>query len=330
MTSWAAALVCALAVGLMGFAIQRGGTCMVAAVDEILSQRRAHRLAAMLEASLWVVGGLALAQLAQWSGSMPGGYEITLWTVLGSVLLGLGAWLNGACVFGAIARLGSGQWAQALTPVGFFLGCLAVGSMVLPVSHIPAAVAASWPWWTAASWLGPIFVLYAMWRVVPGLLDHWRTRRDAKQLAARVWAPHTATIVIGVTFVVTLLLAGNWAYTDVLAQLALAMQPQSGEQLSLPVLLLVALYVGAFIGGKTAGRWRPIKPAFTDSLRALMGGALMGVGSVLIPGSNDGLILIGIPLMRPYAWLALAVMTLSIAAAFALQRAWVPEKPTAI
>ena len=45
-------LVAILSVGLMGFAIQRGGTCMVAAVDELLSQRRAHRLTAMLEASL--------------------------------------------------------------------------------------------------------------------------------------------------------------------------------------------------------------------------------------------------------------------------------------
>jgi toxin CptA len=48
----------------------------------------------------------------------------------------------------------------------------------------------------------------------------------------------------------------------------------------------------------------------------------MGCGSLLIPGSNDGLIFIGIPLLRPYAWLALASMVLSIAAALLLQRAW--------
>ena len=48
----------------------------------------------------------------------------------------------------------------------------------------------------------------------------------------------------------------------------------------------------------------------------------MGLGSLLIPGSNDGLILIGIPLLRPYAWLALASMCLAIAAALVLQRAW--------
>ena len=48
---WLAAVVC---VFVMGFAIQRGATCTVAAVDEVLNRRRAHRLLAMLEASLWV------------------------------------------------------------------------------------------------------------------------------------------------------------------------------------------------------------------------------------------------------------------------------------
>ena len=146
--AWGAALLSALAVGLMGFAIQRGGTCMVAAVDEILSQRRAHRLTAMLEASLWVVGGLTLAQLAHWPGSMPGGHELTRWTVVGAVLLGLGAYVNGACVFGAIARLGSGQWAQALTPVGFFCGCLAAAAVLqharMDVSSTASSTAPMW------------------------------------------------------------------------------------------------------------------------------------------------------------------------------------------
>jgi toxin CptA len=48
----------------------------------------------------------------------------------------------------------------------------------------------------------------------------------------------------------------------------------------------------------------------------------MGWGSLLIPGSNDGLILIGIPLLRPYAWLAFAVMFAVIAAAMLIRGAW--------
>ena len=41
----------------------------------------------------------------------------------------------------------------------------------------------------------------------------------------------------------------------------------------------------------------------------------MAWGSLLIPGSNDGLILIGMPLLRPYAWLAFGTMCVTIATA---------------
>jgi len=249
--------------------------------------------------------------------------------VVGGVLLGLGAWINGACVFGAIARLGSGQWAQALTPLGFYVGSLSVGAIFHPQAPKPLTAASAWPWWSGASWLAPMFVLYALWRVGPGLLAHWRQRHHVKQLAERVWAPHSATIVIGITFVLTFLLAGPWAYTDVLARLAQDMFTADWQGVSLPLLLLLALYAGALIGGWTAGRWRSARPSPSDGLHALAGGALMGCGSLLIPGSNDGLIFIGIPLLRPYAWLALASMVLAIAAALLLQRAWLARRAVA-
>ncbi len=314
-----AALFSALAVGVMGFAIQRGGTCTVAAVDEIVSQHRAHRLIAMFEASLWVAGGLVLAQLAQLAGSMPGGHGITAWTIGGGVLLGLGAWVNGACVFGAIARLGSGQWAQALTPVGFFVGCLTVTATLQP-EQAGASPAPS-PLWSAAAWLGPLFVLYALWRVGPALLA-WMRSPGGARLAEKVWSPHAATIVIGASFVLTWLLAGRWAYTDVLTDLAAGMARGGWAGLALPVLLLVALYAGALLGGWSAGRWRHTVPTRAGLLRAFFGGALMGWGSLLIPGSNDGLILIGIPLLLPYAWVAFASMGLAIATALVVQREW--------
>jgi toxin CptA len=295
----------AIAVGAMGFAIQRGGTCTVAAVDEILTHRRAHRLSAMLEASLWVAGALAIGQLLGIARSMPAHLPVTTSTVLGGVLLGLGAWVNGACVFGAIARLGSGEWAYLATPVGFYAGCLTV----MPFLTRPEA-APTRPWAFAVSAIGAaLFIAYAIWRVVPAL-------RQPRALRMKVWAPHAATIVIGITFVITLLAVGRWAYTDVLADLAAGMARQVG----LGVALLIALYAGALLGGWTAGRWRQVAPAPLLVLRCFAGGALMAWGSLLIPGSNDALILIGIPLLQPYAWLAFAVMVVTIAAALTAQR----------
>jgi toxin CptA len=135
-------------------------------------------------------------------------------------------------------------------------------------------------------------------------------------VAQRVWAPHAATGVIGATFVILLLLVGVWAYTDVLAQLARGMS----MRLALGVLCLLALYAGALIGGWTAGRLRAKRPTAVGATKCLAGGALMAWGTLLIPGSNDGLILIGMPLLRPYAWLAFATMCVTIAAALLLRR----------
>ena len=319
------ALLAMACVGLMGFAIQRGATCTVAAVDEVLTERRAHRLRAMLEASLWVAGGLALARVAHLMGGMTGSHAVSAWTVIGGVLLGLGAWVNRACVFGAVARLGSGEWAYAATPLGFFVGCLSVAPLFSrPVAD---ATADGSLLFGAAPVLAVVFLAFAAWRLWPAVVALRRPDRMA-WLLQQVWAPHAATVVIGVCFVIMLLLAGRWAYTDVLADLARAMDRQAAADAVplLPTLLLVALYAGALIGGRTGGRWSSSPVSAVALGRCFAGGVVMGWGSLLIPGSNDGLILIGIPLLHPYAWLAFVSMFVAIALAMQLSRLVKPQR----
>ena len=322
LTSFAFALA-ALCVGLMGFAIQRGGTCTVAAVEEIVSKRRVHRLTAMLEASLWVAGGLAIAQALHVLPAMPASYAIGAWTLVGGALLGLGAWAGGACVFGAIARFGSGQWAYALTPIGFYVGCLSVGSVFPGSAAHPLATPS--PLLQAAEVAGLAFVAYALVRVLrarPALRGADGRFVGPAGLAVRVgekvWSPHAATIVIGISFVATLLLAGRWAYTELLADLAQGMAGAAGVR----VALFAALLLGAAVGGYTAGRFNSTPVTLTQMARCFAGGMLMGWGTLLIPGANDGLILIGLPLLRPYAWLAFATMCVSIAVALLVARAF--------
>ena len=92
----------------------------------------------MLEASLWVVAGLLLARAAGVAGTMPVDYPVAASTLLGSALLGYGAFVNRACVFGAIARLGCGEWAYAVTPLGFYVGCVIVGALLPGIAPHPA------------------------------------------------------------------------------------------------------------------------------------------------------------------------------------------------
>lgn len=304
--------VAALCAGIMGYAIQRGATCTVAAVDELLQRRSASRLVALVEASVWVAGGLLVAQQLQWLAHAPAGYALTQWTVLGAALLGLGAFVNRACVFGAIARLGSGEWAYVATPLGFYVGCLSVAALFSPPA--PHALQTGSVVLAAPGWVAWFVAAFVVWRIARPLIET-RRRPLREGLATRLWAPRAATAVIGVTFLAMLLLVGAWAYTDVLAELARGMM----RSLLARALLLLCLLLGAVLGGWTAGRFRHTPVGSTALFRCLAGGVLMGWGSLLIPGGNDGLILVGMPLLWPYAWAAFATMCASIGAAQWLQ-----------
>ena len=314
MVGLAVAIVCA---ALMGFAIQRGGTCLVAAIDEAVSKRTINRLLALAEASALVAAGMVTAQIFGILPMTPHAFALTGWTIVGGMIMGLGAYVAGACVFGAIARIGNGEPAYFLVPLGFFLGCVA--ALRLGMTRLPHIVAAHSPVLAdALLFAGPLLAIAAwrLWHTV-----HAVRRRD---FAAYVWSPHVATGVIGVTFVILFLVVGPWNYTDYLAEAARHM----GSRLTDRGLLLLALFGGALLGGWTAGRIKPARPTAAAIARCLAGGVMLGLGGSLVPGANDGLLLLGLPLLYPHAWVAFASMLLTIAAALLVQqRATMAREP---
>ena len=306
------ALLCA---ATMGYAVQRGATCAVAAIDEIVEQRRCRRLLSMFEAALWVAGGLLIADALHLLPATPAGFSVGPLTFAGGALLGLGAYVNRACMFGTLARFGSGQWAYAFTPVGFFIGCISLQWLPIPA---PVAAPSPSPVLNAASGLALVAAAAMLARLALGIRAYRRVRASTgpangtlRRLAAFVWSPHVATIIIGIAFCLLLLLVGAWAYTDVLAELARGMTHATGARLW----LFAALFGGATLGGWTARRFRSTPITARAVGRCTFGGVLMGWGGLLVPGGNDGLILVGLPLLWPYAWIAFATMGLTIAAA---------------
>lgn len=294
---FAAAMCCA---AVMGFSIQRGGTCMVAAVRQLLDEGRGGRALALLECSLWVAAlGLAASAAGLGFNASPS-YPAGATVMLGGAMLGLGAWLNGACVFGAIARIGNRELHFLLTPPGFFLGSLLHAALAGPgvkgISPAPVSGPA----------IAALLVLFAGSLLVS--LRECREVRRSRLPIGTLWNHRHATIAIGVAFVALVVVAGPWTYTEALTR--------SAHGTGLPgidnVLLLLALLGGAVLGGwrsATAFQFLPRRAA-----TCLAGGALMGLGSALIPGGNDNLILAGLPWLQPHAWLAIATMALTIAA----------------
>ncbi|WP_069086516.1 YeeE/YedE thiosulfate transporter family protein [Pseudomonas sp. TCU-HL1] len=282
---------------LMGFAVQRGGTCLVAALEEAVSKRRWSRFRALLETSLWVLGGFVLLRAFDRLPMVPMGYPLHWHAALGGALLGVGAFINGGCAFGVVARIGSGQWAWLATPLGFLAGFALAGRGLGTTSAMPVAI----PDWLQQVPIGLVPMIIAALVARLGWLA-WNRRNGST--AASIWSPHHATIVLGVAFLLLFVCVGAWAYTDILAELA------TGRfmELGLRGLLLPALFAGALLGGWSAGLWEHRWPTPWALVKCLCGGVLMGVGATLVPGGNDSLILFGMPLLWPNAWLAFACM----------------------
>ncbi len=286
---------------LMGFAVQRGGTCMVAALEEVVNKGRWARFRALLETSLWVLGGFILLRAFDLLPMVPTGLSLHWHAALGGALLGIGAFINGGCAFGVVARVGSGQWAWLATPPGFLAGFALAGRNVGMTSAMPTMI----PDWLQQVPIGLVPMIIAAWVARLGWLA-WNRHNGG--VHATIWSPHHATIVLGVAFLLLFVCVGAWAYTDILAEMA------TGRfmELGLRGLLLPAMFAGALLGGWSAGLWEHRWPTPLALLKCFSGGALMGLGATLVPGGNDSLILFGMPLLWPNAWLAFACMSVVV------------------
>lgn len=294
--------IAVLFAALMGVAIQRGGTCTVAAMEEIVLRRRSEQLRAMLFAALWVAGLIALAGFAGLGMASPPGYALGAGAVLGGALLGLGAWINGACAFGTVARVGAGQWAYLATPLGFFAGIWLASHVLkiqgpIPLPEVPVSHGRAFAW-------ALVLVALLAWALQSG-----------RKL---VWSPASATLLIGLCFVLLMLsVGGAWTWSETLAGWARGMGLANG---SLHLLLVLVLFTGSVLASRAAGSFRSTAPAPRRTLASFCGGALMALGASFAPGSNDSLLLVGLPMFWAYAWVAFGTMCAVIALALIASR----------
>lgn len=299
-----AQLAALIAAAGMGFAIQQGGTCMVSAMDQLVNKRAAGKLVALAECGVWTSALGLLALGAGFAFAASPTYPLGPITVFGGLLLGTGAWLNGACVFGSIARIGAHDWHYLLTPPGYLLGCLvhAAGfGSYPPAEHAPASGAVL-----------PVMAGLAGLGLVASMLAWHRSGRSLGAL----WDYRHATIAIGITFVVLAVIAGPWTYTEALGNLAHGIPGPSWPEAA----LFAALLCGALAGGGKQAAMPPL--GLRRALACLGGGALMGLGGSLIPGGNDNLILVGLPGLQPHAVAAIAAMAAAIALGLIGDNAW--------
>jgi toxin CptA len=291
----AIAFVLVLALGL---AIQRGNTCTVVAVDEIVHRKEPRVALAIAYSWLWVLGGLTVFSFFTGPDDGLKLINVSAWCLAGGLIMGVGAVVNGACTMGTIARIGSGQWAFLAALPGFMLGCIVA-------TGVFGEDATTHVWKTASStslsypWIGVAALV-----LVGGLtIRRWaKGNHESFRHAIRAsWDPRTATAMIAVLFVILAHVHGPWAYTNLLGDLA----HFTFEDVWGRLLLLAALLGGAILGGFTQTGPRQTGPLSPRLVRCFVGGILMGVGFALVAGSFDSLTLVGQPLFFPFAWVGM-------------------------
>jgi len=284
----------ALLTFLLGVALSQVSLCAVAATQlwVVASQAAGmHRL--LVAASSAGVVLLVLSRRLPELALLPHDLPISVTLVAGSVLLGIGALLNGACYLGSVLYLGSGNMNFLFTLIGLGLGmrCAELaGAVAAAASNQPATLMR--PLWSAG------LVTYAL--IVT--LSLWRSRAHR----AVVWP-----LCVGLLAALVYVCRPGWSYGQLIDSAAHA-DWRSMTWLANGAAL--ALFAGAIAGSLYSGRWSWQWPAPARVLRCLSGGTLMGVGAGYIPGGNDMLLLWSIPGLALYGAVAYLIMMATLAA----------------
>lgn len=317
------AAIALLAFGV-GFATQRGSVCGVLAARQIVETRKATRLLAFVMASLWaLVVVVPLAWLMRDRLVLSPSYEGASLALLGGALYGLGTVINGACVFGTVARTFSGNFAFLAALPGIALGAglgVTLGLPTLRSVRLPSPL-------SEPSIAGGALLLLAGALVLAALLGMVRGYRRAgirlaRLLRAARWRTSFAMMIIGVLGGLLFASSGPWSYASLMRQLG---QRAFGHEASFAASTLVgplALMTGAAVAGLAGGRFalRPI--AAKQLARSLVGGAGMGLAATLVPGGNDVLLLSALPSLALHGALAYAAMLTVQVAMLSVARRW--------
>lgn len=95
---------------VLGFAAHRASLCTVRAVSEILTSGGAYCLKSFAKTAAWVLALIfpVLAVHPQFAAHLTG-ISLSWGTLIGGLLFGIGAALNGGCSFSTLSRLADGQ-----------------------------------------------------------------------------------------------------------------------------------------------------------------------------------------------------------------------------
>jgi uncharacterized protein len=301
MEIWAGMALLGVLGFVLGFALNHGSICTVIATRELVSEKRPARLIAIIECAVWAT---LVYVVLETSPMMQAGWSPIGYLVPAAFLFGLGTYVNGACVFGSVGHFGNGE-----IDFGFaFLAIFAVFYIESLFNLLPdqPPISASPP-------LGAVLLALALLAILMLRLGvSFRSESNFRRLTLSMG-------VIGITFTNLAVFAPGFSITA-----------SVGSIVSIPVagaVIAVCMFGGSLVSARLRKRRFLLKwPTFEAIFRRTLGGVLMGLGALLIPGGNDTLLMVGFPMGAWQAVLAYILFVVTLAALIArfgsMARSW--------
>lgn len=304
LASVAMLVVASFFAALLGFAAHRASICTVRAVAEVISARTAYMLASIGKSSLWVIAlTVPFLWLVPAAAYGIGGWQLTATALAGGLAFGLGAAINGGCAYSTMTRLMDGEVRMAASIGGFSVGIFTFLALVdlqwltrpAPAPALLGSVLAF------ALLISAVLLAWAIYEL-PRI---WRLRPKDMRLKHMVLAPQyrlsSAALLIGIASAVIFLLVRSPGYTITLQNLLQGVVGSGALPAAMRVFLLLAVLAGMLASTLQRGSFRLDWRPRWSWLRNIFGGALMGLGTAMLPGGNDALVLYGIPSFSPHA-----------------------------
>lgn len=295
---------------LLGYAVSQGSTCAVTAAKELVFERRARRLA-----GFGVAGGVAgliclplawtLGSTAHLAPEVPIGRAL----LAGAALLGLGAVVNDACLFGTLSRISQGKLRFLAVPIGLAIGFSLAWRFDIQTLEtlLPNAFAVPSPGGIAVVACFAALLAFS-WIVL--------ARGGDRALNGRM-SMRNAMLVLGSAGALLFALAPGWTYADGVRRTVIAPPTMTvlGDGGGLGTIIALATVGGAIVAGLVARQCRYHAPTLATVSRSLVGGTLMALGASLVPGGNDKLLLWSLPgatLSGVIAYLAMSATVVAL------------------
>ncbi len=297
---------------LMGYSVNQGSTCAVTAAKQLVD----HNQVTMLTGFAVAIGaaGLICLPLSWLSGGVArvaADAPISMALIIGAVLLGIGAFINDACIFGTLARIGQGEVRFFGLPIGLAVGFAIVDRQHLIVRGPPTAnILAEFSIGGVAAIVGFAALLVGAWTVLA-------RAKNPHRIAD--WPLQRAMAVLGACGALLYAFTPGWTYADAV-RAAVASDGASPMISAGAIVAAIAALTGAVVSGIRANAFRFEPPTIITLSRSIVGGAIMAFGGTLIPGGNDTLLLSSVPSATVSGITAYAIMSLTVPALLLVRR----------